>query len=160
VDEDEQIEVLKVDNSKVRVEQLEKLARLRAERDEDETRRALDALTAAARNDNKKPGDLEQNLLKLAVDAARAKATIGEIYDALEEDFGRQEGESKTLSGVYKDEVGKEGEVSTVKRAIALADAFEEQEGRRPRIFIAKMGQDGHDRGQKVVASAYADLGM
>ncbi|NMB22820.1 MAG: methylmalonyl-CoA mutase [Corynebacterium sp.] len=160
VDEDEQIEVLKVDNSKVRVEQLEKLARLRAERDEDETRRALDALTAAARNDNKKPGDLEQNLLKLAVDAARAKATIGEISDALEEVFGRHEAEIKTLSGVYKDEVGKEGEVSNVKRAIALADAFEEQEGRRPRIFIAKMGQDGHDRGQKVVASAYADLGM
>ena len=160
VDEDEQIEVLKVDNTKVRAEQLEKLARLRAERDEDETRRALEALTAAARNDNKKPGDLEQNLLKLAVDAARAKATIGEITDALEEVFGRHEAEIKTLSGVYKDEVGKEGEVSNVKRAIALADAFEAQEGRRPRIFIAKMGQDGHDRGQKVVASAYADLGM
>ena len=160
VDEDEQIEVLKVDNTKVRAEQLEKLARLRAERDEDETQRALAALTAAARIDHKEPGDLEQNLLKLAVDAARAKATIGEISDALEEVFGRHEAEIKTLSGVYKDEVGKEGAVSNVQRAIALADAFEAEEGRRPRIFIAKMGQDGHDRGQKVVASAYADLGM
>lgn len=160
VDEDEQIEVLKVDNSKVRVEQLEKLARLRAERDEEETQRTLAALTAAARNEHKEPGDLEQNLLKLAVDAARAKATIGEISDALEEVFGRHEAEIKTLSGVYKDEVGKEGVVSNVQRAIALADAFEAEEGRRPRIFIAKMGQDGHDRGQKVVASAYADLGM
>ncbi|GAB3591501.1 Methylmalonyl-CoA mutase large subunit [Corynebacterium faecale] len=160
VDEDEQIEVLKVDNTKVRAEQLEKLARLRAERDEDETQRALAALTAAARIDHKEPGDLDQNLLKLAVDAARAKATIGEISDALEEVFGRHEAEIKTLSGVYKDEVGKEGAVSNVQRAIALADAFEAEEGRRPRIFIAKMGQDGHDRGQKVVASAYADLGM
>ncbi|WP_293955247.1 methylmalonyl-CoA mutase [uncultured Corynebacterium sp.] len=160
VDEDEEIEVLKVDNSKVRVEQLEKLERLRAERDDTEVKAALAALTAAARLETKEPGDLDNNLLKLAVDAARAKASIGEISDALEEVFGRHEAEIKTLSGVYKEEVGKEGEVSNVQRAIALADAFEAEEGRRPRIFIAKMGQDGHDRGQKVVASAYADLGM
>ena len=160
VDEDEEIEVLKVDNTKVRAEQLEKLARLRAERDDAEVKAALEALTNAARNEHKEPGDLEQNLLKLAVDAARAKATIGEISDALEVVFGRHQAEIKTLSGVYKDEVSKEGTVNNVERAIALSDAFEQEEGRRPRIFIAKMGQDGHDRGQKVVASAYADLGM
>ncbi|MDO5373957.1 MAG: methylmalonyl-CoA mutase [Corynebacterium glutamicum] len=160
VEEDEEIEVLKVDNTKVRAEQLAKLAQLKAERNDAEVKAALDALTAAARNEHKEPGDLDQNLLKLAVDAARAKATIGEISDALEVVFGRHEAEIRTLSGVYKDEVGKEGTVSNVERAIALADAFEAEEGRRPRIFIAKMGQDGHDRGQKVVASAYADLGM
>ena len=159
VEEDEQIEVLKVDNTKVRAEQLEKLERLRAERDEEACQAALDALTAAARED-KEAGDLSQNLLKLSVDAARAKATVGEISYALEKVFGRHEAEIRTLSGVYKEEVGKEGTVSNVQKAIAMADAFEAEEGRRPRIFIAKMGQDGHDRGQKVIASAYADLGM
>ncbi|QDZ42621.1 methylmalonyl-CoA mutase [Corynebacterium sp. sy039] len=158
--EDEAIEVLKVDNSKVRAEQLAKLEKLRAERDEDQVQKALAALTAAARNEHKEPGDLEQNLLKLSVDAARAKATVGEISDALEVVFGRHEAEIRTLSGVYKDEVSKEGTMSNVAQAIALADEFAKQEGRRPRIYIAKMGQDGHDRGQKVVASAYADLGM
>lgn len=160
VEEDEQIEVLKVDNTKVRAEQIEKLAKLRAERDEAEVKRTLDALTEAARMETKEPGDLDHNLLKLAVDCARAKCSIGEISDALEDVFGRHEAEIRTLSGVYKEEVGKEGSVGNVDKAIAMADAFEAEEGRRPRIFIAKMGQDGHDRGQKVVASAYADLGM
>ncbi|MGZ7496673.1 methylmalonyl-CoA mutase [Corynebacterium sp. ZY180755] len=160
VEEDEQIEVLKVENSKVRAEQIAKLEQLRAERDEEAVQAALKALTEAARLENKEPGNLEQNLLKLSVDAARAKATVGEISDALEEVFGRHEAEIRTLSGVYKDEIGKEGTVNNVEKAIALADAFEAEEGRRPRIFIAKMGQDGHDRGQKVVASGYADLGM
>ena len=160
VEEDEQIEVLKVDNTKVRAEQLEKLERLRAERDEEACQAALDALTAAAAREDKEAGDLSQNLLKLSVDAARAKATVGEISYALEKVFGRHEAEIRTLSGVYKEEVGKEGTVSNVQKAIAMADAFEAEEGRRPRIFIAKMGQDGHDRGQKVIASAYADLGM
>lgn len=161
VPEDEQIEVLKVENSRVRQEQLDKLKRLRADRDEEAVQKALEALTyAAAHEDEKKAGDLSLNLLKLSVDAARAQATVGEISLALEKVFGRHEAEIKTLSGVYKDEVGKEGTVSNVQRAIAMADAFEKEEGRRPRIFIAKMGQDGHDRGQKVVASAYADLGM
>ena len=160
VEEDEQIEVLKVENSKVRAEQIAKLEQLRAERDEEAVQAALKALTEAARIENKEPGNLEQNLLKLSVDAARAKATVGEISDALEEVFGRHEAEIRTLSGVYKDEIGKEGTVNNVEKAIALADAFEAEEGRRPRIFIAKMGQDGHDRGQKVVASGYADLGM
>lgn len=161
VAEDEQIEVLKVDNTKVRAEQLEKLQKLRAERDEAACQAALDALTEAARMEHKEPGDLDHNLLKLAVDAARAKATVGEISFALEKVFGRHEAEIRTLSGVYKDEVHKGSDkVSNVAKAIAMADAFEKEEGRRPRIFIAKMGQDGHDRGQKVVASAYADLGM
>ncbi|WBT07718.1 methylmalonyl-CoA mutase [Corynebacterium sp. SCR221107] len=160
VEEDEQIEVLKVDNTKVRAEQIAKLEQLRAERDPEEVKRTLAALTEAARMETKEPGDLEHNLLKLAVDCARAKCSIGEISDALEEVFGRHEAEIRTLSGVYKDEVGKEGTVGNVEKAIAMADAFEAQEGRRPRIYIAKMGQDGHDRGQKVVASAYADLGM
>lgn len=160
VQEDEQIEVLKVENSKVRAQQLAKLEQLRAERDEQAVQDALDALTAAAARDDKEPGDLSLNLLQLSVDAARAKATVGEISYALEKVFGRHEAEIKTLSGVYKDEVAKEGEVDNVTRAIELADAFAVQEGRRPRIYIAKMGQDGHDRGQKVVASAYADMGM
>ncbi|ADL10538.1 methylmalonyl-CoA mutase [Corynebacterium pseudotuberculosis] len=160
VEEDEQIEVLKVDNTKVRAEQIEKLAKLRAERDETEVKRTLEALTEAARMETKEPGDLDHNLLKLAVDCARAKCSIGEISDALEDVFGRHEAEIRTLSGVYKEEVGKEGAVGNVDKAIAMADAFEAEEGRRPRIFLAKMGQDGHDRGQKVVASAYADLGM
>ncbi|QQU98276.1 methylmalonyl-CoA mutase [Corynebacterium amycolatum] len=159
VEEDEAIEVLKVENSRVRQEQIDKLARLRAERDEEEVQKALAALTDACRNPGE-PGDLDKNLLKLAVDCARAMASIGEISDAMEEVFGRHQAEIRTLSGVYKDEVGKEGAVSNVSKAIAMADRFEEQEGRRPRIFLAKMGQDGHDRGQKVIASAYADLGM
>ncbi|WP_311324093.1 methylmalonyl-CoA mutase [Corynebacterium matruchotii] len=160
VPEDEQIEVLKVDNTKVRAEQLAKLKQLRAERDEAAVQAALEALTAAAAKEDKEPGNLDENLLKLSVDAARAKATVGEISYALEKVFGRHEAEIRTLSGVYKDEVGKEGAVGNVEKAIAMADAFEAEEGRRPRIYIAKMGQDGHDRGQKVVASAYADLGM
>lgn len=159
VEEDEAIEVLKVENSRVRQEQIDKLARLRAERDEEEVQKALAALTDACRNPGE-PGDLDKNLLKLAVDCARAMASIGEISDAMEEVFGRHQAEIRTLSGVYKDEVGNEGAVSNVSKAIAMADKFEEQEGRRPRIFLAKMGQDGHDRGQKVIASAYADLGM
>ncbi|HJE84295.1 MAG TPA: methylmalonyl-CoA mutase [Corynebacterium amycolatum] len=159
VEEDEAIEVLKVENSRVRQEQIDKLARLRAERDEEEVQKALAALTDACRNPGE-PGDLDKNLLKLAVDCARAMASIGEISDAMEKVFGRHQAEIRTLSGVYKDEVGKEGAVSNVSKAIAMADKFEEQEGRRPRIFLAKMGQDGHDRGQKVIASAYADLGM
>lgn len=158
VTEDEEIEVLKVENSRVRQEQLEKLKKLRAERDDAEVQRTLDALTDAAQHET--TDDLDHNLLKLAVDAARAKATVGEISMALEKVFGRHEAEIKTLSGVYKDEVSKEGSVSNVSKAIALSNAFEKEEGRRPRIYIAKMGQDGHDRGQKVIASAFADLGM
>ncbi|MCK2218866.1 methylmalonyl-CoA mutase [Actinomadura sp. ATCC 31491] len=151
---DEDIEVLKVDNSAVRAQQLEKLARLRAERDGDAVRRALDALTKAA--ENPQPG-LEHNLLKLSVDAARAKATVGEISEALERVFGRHAEQVRTISGVYRDESGPAENIERVRRACA---DFERAEGRRPRILVAKMGQDGHDRGQKVIATAFADLGF
>ncbi|WP_256105554.1 methylmalonyl-CoA mutase [Streptomyces sp. ODS05-4] len=149
VDTDEQIEVLKVDNSSVRERQLAKLRRLREERDERACQDALDALTRAAGGDG--------NLLELAVHAARAKATVGEISDALEKVYGRHAGQIRTISGVYRNEAGQS---PSVERTRALVDAFEEDEGRRPRILVAKMGQDGHDRGQKVIATAFADLGF
>ncbi|MFD9002269.1 methylmalonyl-CoA mutase [Streptomyces sp. NPDC059582] len=149
VETDEQIDVLKVDNSSVRTQQIEKLRRLRAERDETECRDALDALTRAAGG--------EGNLLELAVRAARAKATVGEISDALEKVYGRHASQIRTISGVYRNEAG---ESPSVDRTRALVDSFEEAEGRRPRILVAKMGQDGHDRGQKVIATAFADLGF
>ncbi|MGP4090440.1 methylmalonyl-CoA mutase, partial [Streptomyces sp. KR55] len=149
VDTDEQIEVLKVDNSSVRAQQIEKLRRLREERDETACRDALDALTRAAGGDG--------NLLELAVHAARAKATVGEISDALEKVYGRHASQIRTISGVYRNEAG---ESPSVDRTRALVDSFEEAEGRRPRILVAKMGQDGHDRGQKVIATAFADLGF
>ncbi|RZB16750.1 methylmalonyl-CoA mutase [Streptomyces sp. F001] len=149
VDTDEQIEVLKVDNSSVRAQQIEKLRRLREERDETACRDALDALTRAAGGDG--------NLLELAVHAARAKATVGEISDALEKVYGRHASQIRTISGVYRNETG---ESPSVDRTRALVDSFEEAEGRRPRILVAKMGQDGHDRGQKVIATGFADLGF
>ncbi|MDX3731478.1 methylmalonyl-CoA mutase [Streptomyces caniscabiei] len=149
VETDEQIDVLKVDNSSVRTQQIEKLRRLRAERDERACQDALDALTRAAGG--------EGNLLELAVRAARAKATVGEISDALEKVYGRHASQIRTISGVYRNEAG---ESENVERTRSLVDAFAEAEGRRPRILVAKMGQDGHDRGQKVIATAFADLGF
>ncbi|MGA5195763.1 methylmalonyl-CoA mutase [Streptomyces exfoliatus] len=146
---DEQIDVLKVDNSSVRSQQIAKLKRLREERDEQACQDALAALTRAAGG--------EGNLLELAVDAARAMATVGEISDALEKVYGRHAGQIRTISGVYRTEAG---ESPSVERTRALVDAFGEAEGRRPRILVAKMGQDGHDRGQKVIATAFADLGF
>ncbi|MBF6137446.1 methylmalonyl-CoA mutase [Nocardia otitidiscaviarum] len=154
VTEDTPIEVLKVENSRVRAEQNAKLQRLRAERDSGEVERALAELTRAAASSE---GGMENNLLALAIDAARAKATVGEISDALEKVYGRHQAEIRTLSGVYREEAGK---VSNISNAIALVEEFAEAEGRRPRILVAKMGQDGHDRGQKVIATAFADLGM
>ncbi|MHA7125171.1 methylmalonyl-CoA mutase [Janibacter indicus] len=151
---DEAIEILKVDNAAVRASQIAKLERLRAERDEGETRAALAALTEAAKADG---GTMETNLLALAIDAARAKATVGEISSALEEVYGRYTAQIRTISGVYRDEAGKGGAVDEV---LAKVDDFEQAEGRRPRILVAKMGQDGHDRGQKVIATAFADLGF
>ncbi|GAT64617.1 methylmalonyl-CoA mutase [Planomonospora sphaerica] len=146
-DADEPIEVLKVDNTAVRASQLDKLRRLRAERDPRAVEDALAALTAGAAGD--------ANLLELAVAAARAKATVGEISDALEKVFGRHAGQIRTISGVYREEVG-----SGVEAVRAACERFEKAEGRRPRILVAKMGQDGHDRGQKVIATAFADLGF
>ncbi|MBN9440664.1 methylmalonyl-CoA mutase, partial [Bosea sp. (in: a-proteobacteria)] len=144
------IEVLKVDNAAVRARQLDKLARLKAERNEGEVQAALAALTQGAAG--------EANLLDLAVKAARAKATVGEISLALEKVFGRHRAEIKAISGVYKREVGTMN--PAVARVQAMTEAFAEADGRRPRILVAKMGQDGHDRGQKVIASAFADLGF
>jgi methylmalonyl-CoA mutase len=155
--DDEQIEVLKVDNASVRAQQLDKLRRLREERDEPATQDALRALTAAARAGAQPGGGLEGNLLALAVDAARAKATVGEISDALEQVYGRHAGQIRTLAGVYRDEAGSSGPVEETRM---LVEKFAEAEGRRPRILVAKMGQDGHDRGQKVIATAFADLGF
>jgi methylmalonyl-CoA mutase len=143
------IEVLKVDNAAVRANQLEKLARLRAERNPSALQEALDALTRAATGNG--------NLLELAIEAARAKATVGEISMALETVFGRHRAEIKAITGVYKREVGMTGAVERVKH---LVESFEAAEGRRPRLLVAKIGQDGHDRGQKVIASAFADLGF
>ena len=145
------IDVLKVDNALVRNKQLEKLSRNRADRNEITVTEKLKSLTAAAENN-------EGNLLELAVDAARAKATVGEITLALEEIYGRHVANVKTVSGIYTSEVGADNEMTnTVSQ---LVENFQESEGRRPRILIAKMGQDGHDRGQKVIASAFADLGF
>jgi methylmalonyl-CoA mutase len=160
VEDDEQIDVLKVDNSSVRAQQLDKLRRLREERDEEACQDALRALSGAAERGHRAGGGssgLEDNLLALAVDAARAKATVGEISDALERVYGRHAGQIRTISGVYRDEAGKS---PSVRRTRELVEAFEEAEGRRPRILVAKMGQDGHDRGQKVIATAFADLGF
>ncbi|MGI5119848.1 methylmalonyl-CoA mutase [Marinactinospora thermotolerans] len=155
--EADEIEVLKVDNSRVRAEQLEKLRRLRAERDPEATRAALERLTAAAAASSD-GATLEHNLLAAAVDAARAKATVGEISEAIEKVFGRHAGRIRTISGVYRDEAGTDS--ATMDSVIERVARFEEDEGRRPRILVAKMGQDGHDRGQKVIATAFADLGF
>ena len=145
------IAILKVDNRSVRRQQLDKLARLKAERNENEVREALDALTRNAETG-------EGNLLEGAVVAARAKATVGEISDALEKVYGRHRAEVSAITGVYRAEMGRmDGSLNRIKE---LIDGFETEHGRRPRILVAKMGQDGHDRGQKVIASAFADLGF
>ncbi|MDN4521650.1 methylmalonyl-CoA mutase [Mycolicibacterium austroafricanum] len=158
VDEDHEIEVLKVENSRVRAEQIAKLERLRSERDDAATQAALAELTRAAAASGAAGEDgLGNNLLALAIDAARAKATVGEISDALEKVYGRHQAEIRTIAGVYRDEVGMAGNVSS---ATELVEKFAEADGRRPRILVAKMGQDGHDRGQKVIATAFADIGF
>jgi methylmalonyl-CoA mutase len=149
--EEAPMDVLKVDNSAVRALQIDKLKRLRAERDPNAVESALDALTKAADTG-------KGNLLELAVDAARVKATVGEISSALEKAWGRHRAETRTLTGVYLREAGSMSDA--MQRVQRLVEVFEEEEGRRPRILVAKVGQDGHDRGQKVIASAFADLGF
>ena len=144
------IDVLKVDNSAVRAAQIEKLKRLKAERDEATCQAALAELTTQATAGG--------NLLDLAIKAARAKATVGEISDALEKVFGRHKAEIRSIQGVYKREVSRMSDA--VEKVQKLVAEFEANDGRRPRILVAKMGQDGHDRGQKVIASAFADLGF
>jgi len=145
-----QIDVLKVDNSAVRAQQLKKLQRLRAERDGAAVDSALDALTNGARSGS--------NLLALSIEAARARATVGEISAALEKVFNRHVAQIRTISGVYRSEAGEESD--SVTRVQRMTHAFAENEGRPPRVLVAMVGQDGHDRGQKVVASAFADLGF
>lgn len=145
------IDVLKVDNSTVRRLQIDKLTRLRKERDPKALQEALDNLTRSA-------GDGNGNLLALAIEAGRAKATVGEISDAMEKVFGRHRAEIRSITGVYKREVSTMSD--KVDKLAHLIEAFEEAEGRRPRILVAKIGQDGHDRGQKVIASAFADIGF
>ncbi len=150
LDEAEAIDVLKVDNSAVRAQQVAQLERLRAERDPVRCRRTLEALTNAAAGGG--------NLLALSVEAIRARATVGEISDALEKVFGRHKAEIRTITGIYAGEVGRlSGQIAQVQAAVK---EFAERDGRRPRIMVAKMGQDGHDRGQKVIATAFADLGF
>ena len=147
---DADISILKVDNRSVREQQLAKLDRLRGERDEAAVTEALDALTQYAESG-------KGNLLEGAVNAARVKATVGEISYALEKVYGRHQASITAITGVYKSEMKKDGNMG---RVAELIDAFEAEQGRRPRILVAKMGQDGHDRGQKVISSAFADLGF
>jgi methylmalonyl-CoA mutase len=150
-DSEADIAILKVDNRKVRRQQLDKLARLKAERNEAEVKAALDALARYAETGT-------GNLLEAAVQAARVKATVGEISYALERVYGRHRAEVSAITGVYRAEMGRmDGSMNRIKE---LIDTFEADHGRRPRILVAKMGQDGHDRGQKVIASAFADLGF
>ena len=159
VADEEPLEVRKVDNHAVFAAQIAKLALLRQLRDEQAVEATLADLTAAARSTFTGSGaaDGSDNLLALSVEAARAKATVGEISDALERAFGRHTAVIRTISGVYRE---ASGDTTAVTRALAATAAFAKEQGRRPRILVAKMGQDGHDRGQKVVVSAFADLGF
>jgi methylmalonyl-CoA mutase len=151
VETEQRIKLLHVDNSAVRDRQIEKLEQLRRERDSDKVETSLDALTRCAQTS-------EGNLLALAVDAARVKATVGEISASLEKVFGRHQAPIRTISGVYKREAAAMSD--QLERVRQLVERFEENDGRRPRILVAKIGQDGHDRGQRVIASAFADLGF
>ena len=164
VEEDQEVEVLKVENSRVRSEQLAKLADLRANRDKAVVEAALAELSRAADAHGRAGDDgLGNNLLALAINAARAKATVGEISDALERVYGRHQAEIRTIAGVYRDEASGAkggGNMTSFSDATELVEKFAEADGRRPRILVAKMGQDGHDRGQKVIATAFADIGF
>lgn len=150
LEEEDPIATLEVDNQTVRNQQIERLNHIKATRDTIAVNQALSKLTEAAKTN-------DDNLLALAVDAARKRATLGEISDALEAEFGRHKAQIKSFSGVYSKEIKDD---KSFEKARALADKFAEQDGRRPRIMIAKMGQDGHDRGAKVVATGYADVGF
>ena len=151
LEKEDHLEVLKVDNTAVREAQIARLRELRAERDEAALEPKLEALTKCAETG-------EGNLLELAIDAARHRGTVGEISDALERVWGRYQATIRSIEGVYRSEVGKDSEA--VDRVRARSEEFLSKHGRRPRILVAKMGQDGHDRGQKVIATAFADLGF
>lgn len=150
LEQEDPLHILEVDNQTVRNQQIERLDKLKAERNRKDVEAALKKLTEAAKTGH-------ENLLDLAVDAARKRATLGEISDALEAEFGRYKAQIKSFSGVYSKEIKDD---RSFKKARELADKFAEQDGRRPRIMIVKMGQDGHDRGAKVVATGYADVGF
>ncbi|PWK17297.1 methylmalonyl-CoA mutase [Xanthomarina spongicola] len=161
LDKEDPISTLEVDNQTVRNQQIERLNKIKAERNSENVKKALANLTDAARmwSKNSKDSLLQgnNNLLALAVEAARERATLGEISDALEIVYGRYKAQIKSFSGVYSKEIKNDESFNKAKQ---LADTFAEQDGRRPRIMIAKMGQDGHDRGSKVVATGYADIGF
>ncbi len=150
LEKEEPIDILEIDNEKVRQSQIERLNKLKAERKEEYVQRSLDAITECAKSGN-------GNLLSLAVEAARNRATLGEISAAIETVFGRYQATIKSISGVYSSELTNDNSFSEARK---LADKFEEQEGRRPRIMVAKIGQDGHDRGAKVISTSFADLGF
>jgi methylmalonyl-CoA mutase len=150
LEKEEPIEILEIDNTAVRMQQVERLKQLRASRNNEEVQKALDAITECARTGN-------GNLLELAVEAARVRATLGEISDACEKVAGRYKATIRTISNVYSSETKND---ANFQRASQLTEEFAKKEGRRPRIMIAKMGQDGHDRGAKVVATGYADCGF
>lgn len=150
LDQEDPIEILDIDNTAVREQQLIRLATLKANRDNDKVQEALEAITKCTETG-------EGNLLELAVNAARVRASLGEISYAIEKITGRHQAVIRSISGVYSSEYAADGTIENVRK---MADEFEQKEGRRPRIMIAKMGQDGHDRGAKVVATAYADMGF
>ncbi|WP_298248158.1 methylmalonyl-CoA mutase [uncultured Christiangramia sp.] len=150
LDKEDDMVTLEVDNQTVRKQQVARLEKIRLERDSDKVKKSLEKLTRAAKEEN-------ANLLELAVEAARDRATLGEISDALESVYGRYKAKIQSFSGVYSKEMKDD---SSFKKAREMADKFAEMDGRRPRIMVAKMGQDGHDRGAKVVATGYADLGF
>jgi methylmalonyl-CoA mutase len=163
LEKEDPLHILDVDNDMVRKQQIERLEQIKASRDNDKVKACLEKLTDCARTsmESSKDSDIQQNendnLLSLAVEAAKQRATLGEISDALEEVFGRYKAQIRSFSGVYSKEI--KNDVS-FEKAKQLADAFAKKDGRRPRIMIAKMGQDGHDRGAKVVATGYADVGF
>ncbi|WP_425236656.1 methylmalonyl-CoA mutase [Ulvibacterium sp.] len=158
LEEEDPLQILEVDNAEVRRQQIERLELLKKDRDAQAVKKALEKLTEVAQGkSDAQETSKEDNLLALAVEAARARATLGEISDALETAFGRYKAKIQTFTGVYSKEI-KDDE--SFKKAREMADTFAEKDGRRPRIMIAKMGQDGHDRGAKVVATGYADLGF
>ena len=152
---EEPMEILQIDNEAVRLSQIDSLKKIKATRNENKVRNSLNQITEACKNSGGR--DWQSNLLTLAIEAARHRATLGEISDAMEKEFGRHKAVTRTISGVYQAEVSND---KYFGKAIELSDKFAELDGRRPRILVAKMGQDGHDRGAKIIATSFADLGF
>jgi methylmalonyl-CoA mutase len=155
LEDEDDLQILEVDNQKVRLQQLEGIAKIRTERNSEKVNAALVAIERAS--NQKMNGESTENLLALAITAAKERATLGEISDAMENAFGRHKAQIQSVSGVYSKEIKDD---KSFQKAREMADTFAKEEGRRPRIMVAKMGQDGHDRGAKVVATGYADLGF